>query len=274
MEYDIGYVAFLDVLGWSHAIEKSVDDAELRKRMASVQHSVLERVLKILDPNDAEQPSFNANTFGYQFSDAHILAVPQRDSTRAGAEFVAMWCRLLAREYFRAGLLVRGGVTIGKIHCEKDICFGPALTRAYKLEQSAVFPMIIIDPQENVRKYFLDEEQYGAFSDKGPHTYNFFAKTSDERVFVDFLRSDACTDSQFRPIDVFMESELSSLLKKQEIASTDPLEVRVKKSWLLEYARGVWRNASCRDISQIDFEPREEMSRRRLSPENYLQDFG
>lgn len=273
VDYDIGFVAFIDVLGWSHAIERSVQDSELRTRMASVQSAVLERASGILDPTDSDRPSFRCNTYGYQFSDANILAVPQRESTRAGAEFVAMWCRLLAREYFRAGLLVRGGVTIGRVFCDRGICFGPSLTRAYKLEQSAFQPMIVIDPDAKVQAYFLDQEQYGAFSSESSHTYNLFAKTTDQRLFIDFLRSDACTNPKYRPLDVFTEDEMSGMLEEFSINSSDPLDVREKKSWLQRYARGDWRSHAGGEFEEVNFLPRTEMARRRLVPDNFTQDF-
>lgn len=273
VDYDIGFVAFIDVLGWSHAIERSVNDLNLRARMANVQSAVLERASKILDPNDSGRPSFNCNTYGYQFSDANILAVPQRESTRAGAEFVALWCRLVAREYFRAGLLVRGGVTIGKIFCSQGVCFGPALTHAYRLEQSAFQPMIVIDPDVKVQRYFLDEEQYGAFSSDGSHTYNLFAKTTDTRLFIDFLRPDPCTNPKYRPMDVFTDGEVSDLLDEFTIHASDPLDIREKKCWLQRYARGDWRAHGGGEFKQVDFSPRTANIRRRLVPANFVQDF-
>ncbi len=273
VNYDVGFVAFIDVLGWSHAIERSVQDSELRTRMARVQSAVLQRASEILDPNDSGAPSLRANTYGYQFSDANILAVPQRESTRAGAEFVALWCRLIAREYFRAGLLVRGGVTIGRIFCEQGVCFGPALTRAYKLEQSAAQPMVVIDPCRKVQDYFCDEEQYGALSSEGPHTNNLFAKTADGRLFVDYLRPDPCTNPRYRPLDVFQEDELSKLLEKFSTEKSDPLDVREKKSWFQRYARGDWRPSANGEFVQVNFQPRRAAGRRRLVPENFIQDF-
>ena len=108
VEYDIGYVAFIDVLGWSDAINRSVDDAALRAGMATVQSSVRHRIVQQLDNRRTDRLSFNSNTFGYQLSDSIILAVPQREGTIAGQEFVATWCRLIARECFRAGFAGAG----------------------------------------------------------------------------------------------------------------------------------------------------------------------
>lgn len=274
VDYDIGFVVFIDVLGWSDAIERSVSDLDLRCRMASVQLTVQERISEILSQGTQQRENYNSNTFGYQFSDANILAIPQREGTRAGAEFVAIWCRLLAREYFRAGLLVRGGVTIGKIFCTQSVCFGPALTRAYKLEQSAVQPMIIVDPDSIVQRYFLDEGQYGSFSNEGPFTYNLFAKTSDNRLFIDFLRPDACTNQRFRPLDVFNEGEIAEMLARFEIRSSDPLDVREKKCWLQRYATGEWRANSQGEFRQTDFQPVTSRTRRRLTLQDYARDFG
>lgn len=46
-----------------------------------------------------------------------------------------------------AGFWLRGAVTIGLLHHDEDIVFGPALNRAYELEsRHAIFPRIILDP--------------------------------------------------------------------------------------------------------------------------------
>ena len=169
---------------------------------------------------------------------------------------------------------MRGGVTIGRIYCDQGICFGPALTQAYHLEQSAVQPMIVIDPAETVQDYFLMEEQYGAFSGDGAHTYNLFAKTGDGRLFIDFLRPDACTNPKYRPLDIFNKEELPTLLEKFSADSSNKLDVREKRSWLQRYAHGGWReNSDGGEFVEINFDLRNDAVRRRLTPKNYWDDF-
>lgn len=276
--YEIGYVAFIDVLGWKSAVAQSVADPVMLSRLSGVLDRVKQRISEILEQDRDTADSYARDSRAYQFSDAHIFTIAIRENTRVGAEFAAMWCRLIAREYFAFGFLCRGGITIGKLIQRPESCFGPAITKAYELEQSVSLPMIIVDPAPKVQKYFRDHEQFGAFAGtlKNPEAFtsNYFAETQDGRLFIDFLRQDASTNPRFRPHDVFSADDIPILRAKVAINCDDDLRVREKKSWFARYADGSWReNREGAEFKQLDFEVWKNIGRRRLTVENYKQDF-
>lgn len=58
---------------------------------------------------------------------------------------------------FKKGILVRGGISVGRNFISKDILVSPALVKAYQLEQTAHFPRILID-KEVYKKAVLEAD--------------------------------------------------------------------------------------------------------------------
>lgn len=274
IEYSVGIVAFIDILGWKKVVDRSETDAQLLGRL----YGVLERVkTRIIEQIKCE--GYSAGVHAHQFSDAHFLTLAVDDGeTSAGPEFVALWCRLLAREYLRENLLVRGGITIGKFIDDGFSCFGPAVTKAYKLEQEISDPMVVIDPREKIQKIFLDPEQYGGVkaesSDSNcmelrPYTMSPLAKTHDGHVFIDYLRNDVSSNNDLKPHDVLDKEEINAIIERFETFEGVPSSARSKVEWFLQYARGDWRQRDNGFIREITFEPKG-MVRRRLCRDDYL----
>ena len=52
----------------------------------------------------------------------------------------------LCNDLLNANIFVRGGIAYGQMYHDKKICFGPAMIKAYKMEEEiAIFPRIVID---------------------------------------------------------------------------------------------------------------------------------
>lgn len=117
----------------------------------------------------------------------------------------------------------RGAITYGDLHYSPDCIIGPALIKAYELEQKeSLFPRIIID--DSVFR-FDSNDNYKLSGDKlyfkdidGHMTLNVLACISKEelRVLVPFLVGGALKDSS------------------EEICKKDP-KVFVKYDWLIDY---------------------------------------
>lgn len=79
---------------------------------------------------------------------------------------------------FADKILVRGGVSIGKLHIDGNKIYGPALVRAYELERRAIYPRIVYD--SDIIEVRLDQrfrilfhfsiEEFG----KGLYAHNYF----------------------------------------------------------------------------------------------------
>jgi hypothetical protein len=69
---------------------------------------------------------------------------------------MAHFSRLLSRiaaAALQAGLLIRGGATIGKLYHANGISFGEAMIEAFRLEtRTAIYPRVVLSPKITKRK--------------------------------------------------------------------------------------------------------------------------
>ena len=146
MEYTEGYLAFIDILGFSTFVS---DDKNANKT-----HDLFEFIKKFCYLfNKSPQLDVNVSFF----SDSIVLTANNLDSL-----VVPIY---IAESYLKQelGLLFRGGICYGKYYHEKGVTFGPAVVKAYRLEEQAVYSGIIIDreidlPFENSILYFRDTD--------------------------------------------------------------------------------------------------------------------
>lgn len=92
-------------------------------------------------------------------------------------------CRLACRDNGNSPILLRGGITLGAVQVhpevqEDELIFGPALVRAYELENTAaIFPRIVVDPEVIKRARSLP-----------PFLYKQLISLSEDGIyFVDYL---------------------------------------------------------------------------------------
>ena len=140
-------------------------------------------------------------------------------------------------------ILLRGGISIGKISMEPDtpktddILFGPALVRSYDLEnKEAIYPRIVIDSP-----VITQAEQH-----QGSLWPEFVRKDKDEdgNFFLDYLFA-AVTDSllfagekQLNPMETLQAHKASTERKIKSLEEKDANIIK-KLRWLVSYHNGV-----------------------------------
>ena len=90
-------------------------------------------------------------------------------------------------------LFLRGGIAKGKLFHSRHICFGEALEKAYELEQSSVYPRIII-PNEIVESAVSSNVEkdkhlsmYNTFDTELSDFCEIIKKDNDGFWYVDFM---------------------------------------------------------------------------------------
>jgi hypothetical protein len=141
--YQEKYVAFLDLLGFKAQVEAAEID--------ETAHEKLREVLKLVHESLCENPriSFRLN----YFSDCIVLSGER--SADGLFEMFQSIC-LLVSNLMQHDVLIRGGLTAGKLHHSTDFLYGAALNRAYQLESEvAKNPMILLSDEvlEDARRY-------------------------------------------------------------------------------------------------------------------------
>jgi hypothetical protein len=164
LQYERKAVVFYDILGWQDQIQRAANDPV---KIAQLQRVILRPIQSLRAGQETLNFKFSA------FSDnIAISCAPHSESiSRLLATLGSFIVGSTA-----AGFLIRGGMTIGEVIHNEHAVFGPALNRAYELENRvASVPRIILD-KEAFREFedlpsFVVQEDDVAFID--PFTISF-----------------------------------------------------------------------------------------------------
>jgi hypothetical protein len=236
MEYERRIVAFIDILGWSKAVEESVKDARLRGRMENVVKAlgtiVLDRV------NEKDRPgSPLSDDQAAQFSDSIIISYlfdAPHHLTRLIQELGTYQSALLLERFPS-----RGGISAGPMYHKVRIAFGPALNSATALEREhAKAPRVIIEPTLN--------SEVEAAAKSFPRHWTFVRQDGDGYFFTDYLTPMAMSPTVREIVQSFINDRLSRFSGNEKLLP--------KYRWLSErFAEAVadseWRREIHRDSS-------------------------
>lgn len=136
---------------------------------------------------------------------------------------------------FSKGILVRGGISYGKLYHDENYLFGKGLIKAYLLESNyADYPRILVDEdlintvhkivderfEQSWKDYILtDGKRYylgGRDSDDGDYS-KYIRKDFDERMYINYFLK--CIEYGFLSFDMDRDySQLENIIKEDEIA--------------------------------------------------------
>ena len=184
MEFSEYYVAYFDVLGYKEAFKKSEDVSA--KLVEAIESSIktTKDLVSIFNNQIGEIIDDVAKIEYKIFSDNVLICRKKREYILSDLDLIS-FLRLIAtiQRVFcdRARLIVRGGITKGPLYFTDDFVSGKALIDAVGLEESAVYPRILVDDC--------------ILSDLNPKIQNDFMKKFVETFYQDLLIKD--TDGKF-----------------------------------------------------------------------------
>lgn len=147
--YEERVVAFVDILGFSSMVQKSEKDIKKTIEIRAALYEI-ENYKKINKDNRYDEMGSEVTIF----SDSIVIS--RSTEWKYGDVFHTILDMLhLQMELLSKGILLRGGITVGKLYHKNNIVFGPAMIKAYKMEsQEAIYPRIIVDENlyERARK--------------------------------------------------------------------------------------------------------------------------
>ena len=137
--YKPALVAFMDILGFEALIKKLDKQPQLQDSVyASLSkiHAIGKRL------NDPRFPTVHDNLNVSVFSDCIAITCEMEEMGHL------FWtCGHLQADLLFSGILVRGGITYGKIVHEGNLLYGEGLIDAYRLEsKAAIYPRIVFHP--------------------------------------------------------------------------------------------------------------------------------
>ena len=234
--YEDRLVAFIDILGFKNMVEQSV-----------VSESVLTKIHK------AMQIILNEKRFEEHFSDVglsktHHATVSTFSDSIVISYLIGPYSGLLnilldiihlQLELAYIGILIRGGITIGKLYHDGQIVFGPAMNEAYSLESSlASSPRIVINQEVLDKGIQLTHDKYHSEKEEAEFVSRLVRKDNDGVWYLDFL-------SQFGELD-YPEADYYSILLRMRGVIICALEefpkdnsIHEKYEWLKGYFNNV-----------------------------------
>ena len=154
MEYQNRFTCFIDLLGFKAAIEQTLEEPKIAAALFDLfeqfRDAELEKIIygtvPLMGVNGWEDAVkhygddfLSTMDEGYdlvvtQFSDSFVISAPANNP--AACMLMLRALRLIeVRFFFGLGMLMRGGVSIGKlVHRRGGALFGPAMNEAYAIE--------------------------------------------------------------------------------------------------------------------------------------------
>ncbi|WP_338657265.1 hypothetical protein V6B14_22230 (plasmid) [Sporosarcina psychrophila] len=238
-EYENRLVAFIDILGFSALVQKSENDALYAEKL----FNALERIRQEVEHNKKKQTTENSALEMVQFSDSLVVSLPYTNST--SFSIFVMKLNWIQKTLADEGILIRGGVSAGKLYHKGTISYGPAFIRAFNIETAlADHPRIVIDPQiMNLKLLPENEDLVDSKFLMGFHNFEgnrnpIVLEDVDGLYFINYLYGMYEEEGIAKKLHNFVLQELESL----DSNSLSDSKVIRKLKWTLAYIKSCpWR---------------------------------
>ena len=157
-EYENKIVIFIDILGTKSLVEKTVTDDETLSSLVTVLDGIPEMLKHISKQHNQLYARFfrediNLNIQTSHFSDSYVISFSvTQENLFHSSGLITDFLQAITERFLRLKILLRGGVTYGKVIHTDNVLFGPAMVEAYALESKlAHYPRIIFS--ESIMKH-------------------------------------------------------------------------------------------------------------------------
>ena len=178
--YECRVTLFLDFLGFKEVVERSLNDSSV---ICEVLRAVRQAGFLIDDDGASESEMVT------QFSDSMVVSV--RADEKSGVFWTLDGIGMIVVDLAGRGFLVRGGLTVGPLYHTDELVMGPAMNRAYKLENKiAKAPRVIVD------RMVLRTAKNAAAPQHSPdqeveYSRSLLKNDADHRLYVDYITCNA-----------------------------------------------------------------------------------
>lgn len=238
IKYRPAVITFLDILGFRERVERSEDASEIASILRRLRHfsGVNARQKTLVEEEEDEV------TRSIAFSDSVIRIRFYDTDFPTGALFLEILNLVhLQGEMADNGVLLRGGVTVGNVHLDGDMAFGPGFNRAYDLEsQFALSPRIVIgheafDALRTDRRLICKGH---TLKEDIAYIRNMVTRGDDGLWFVDYLAAIRGEMDQQELFPEYVDRHRAHIVAG---ATSAPARSRIfqKYLWLAHYLNGV-----------------------------------
>ena len=208
--YETRIVTFLDILGFTQAVENEGETENILAALLVIQGHV---------GSHYESDFYNRykgvlDTEISAFSDSIIISGSDDQAIAVLLE-TAKFAALLLKN----GFLCRGAVSVGKMYHKKGIIFGQAYINAYRAESKrAIYPRIIVD-KETEETLLRSEQHPGDLA-------HLLKKDVDGEKYIDLK-----IINSFANVDGYVEGMMINILSSLPVGQKTP-SIQQKHEWL------------------------------------------
>lgn len=163
------------------------------------------------------------------FSDSLVLSAENSNACYSILEFI---CKLYVRIWDEYQLLIRGGISIGKlIHDDNGPIFGPAMNEAYKLESKcAIFPRIVVSTTgfQTLQRVDLYQQMQHIFNID--EDYSNINLASAYNYLINHSASTIISGLNEPYVESLLKTPNAIALKIQQYENT--MQIRIKYEWI------------------------------------------
>jgi hypothetical protein len=146
MGYEIRVIAFIDILGFKDAIQKSETNEYEYNRIRTALTELREFFISPKDHFEIEADrKLGADTQILQVSDS--LVISRLIQEQGGIYYMLSDCAFAIHLLISNGFLCRGAIKVGKMHHTETTLFGPAFVEAYTAESNEKLPVVKFDKE-------------------------------------------------------------------------------------------------------------------------------
>lgn len=182
-DYSNRVVVFIDILGFGNMVNESVhEDGTTNQKRLSLIFDTMKALQKTWDDMFEKKDKKKVTLF----SDSAIISFKIEESSEVF--FTLIELLHLTMELLKIGVLIRGGISVGKCIHDQSTVFGPAVNQAVKMEKVADYPRIIIDPEViNVgMEYRVKDHSPG---EELEYLKELYRKDKDGKLYLDYFSS-------------------------------------------------------------------------------------
>lgn len=230
LHYEERVTVFYDVLGWKREIEAAGNSPKHVARLAAAVRMFASQVGRV-----SEEGAIIST-----FSDNLVFSKRYKPNelwwSLHGAAVTQLGLAML-------GFFIRGGVTIGPLHHDQHIVFGPALNTAYDLEsKKAVYPRIIIDPAivnllPSDLPYVEEDTDYTFIDPFKPAFFDHIQQNSPiQRTTLNALNVLHGTSFSTSPVSISGNTALFAILQRLRVRLSESItkDQWDKNAWLFD----------------------------------------
>lgn len=230
--YRLAIVTFIDILGFRDLVATSTAET-INKKLDRLNYFNMPAFM-----GNRNEDEYDPRIFSFSDSIVRVRIVDSEANMQQPMGLPFLELLDLARiqgELVQEELLIRGGVSYGRVFSEGNRVFGPALVAAYELESKfALYPRIVVDPT------LLKEIKKNTFLRFNPGDWDLqeirklVSQGDDGLWFVDYARAIESELDEPEMYPIFLKAHKQLILKNARKVTSLSKELS-KYLWLASY---------------------------------------